>query len=451
MSKTQLAGMPVRALDASRGGRVARSMVAAVMAVLVATTAQAQLTSAQLKCETAAGKALGKFTGSKNKCVTKCLSTQRKAASPAYGPCFPPYTDPTESACITGNLKGAQAKAGATIAKGCAALASCPACYPTAPSSACTDASGANPYVQFVEGLIDASVVNVYCDEQGGGTPSKTDAKCEDGLSKALVKFAGSKAKCYAKCQSAANKAGMSGSAFGCDPTATEPATVTCIGTATTKANASIDKACFTAPATHPACYDGSGPRPNTAAGWTALAEALIDATTQKVFCTTTTTTTTTTSTTTTTCPAAPLAIMGALPSTNGRFNFAAGIGLPGANAGCTAAFTCTHACTLEELESVPQSQLAGLKDTTNTAVTSFWAIDPSADPLEQCNDDVSSHLNWEYATAHTSSRGEKVDLNPDGSLGGLDATPPPNAKPDMAHMMLQCNSSGMAWVGCCR
>src|SRR5262249_30287793 len=101
--------------------------------------------------------------------------------------------------------------------------------------------------------------------------------------------------------QSAANKVGMSGSAFGCDPTATEPATMTCIGTAITKANASIDKACFTAPATHPSCYDGSGLRPNTAAGWTALAEASVDATTRKVFCKTTATTTTTSTTTTTT------------------------------------------------------------------------------------------------------------------------------------------------------
>src|SRR5262249_51413574 len=157
--------------------------------------------------------------------------------------------------------------------------------------------------------------------------------------------------------------------------TATEQATVTCIGTATTKANASIDKACFTAPATHPACYDGSGPRPNTAAGWTALAEALVDATTQKVFCTTTTTTATTTSTTTTTCPAAPLAIMGALPSTPGRFNFNGQLGVPGADAACTTAFTCTHACTLQQLESVPTSQLMGLKDTTNMTVTIFWAI----------------------------------------------------------------------------
>jgi len=265
--------------------RLRVATIAAAGLCLVATTAQAQLTKDLLKCESGAGKSLSKFTGSKSKCVSKCLTTQRKAASPAFGPCFPPYTDPTESTCITGSLKGAQAKAGAAIAKGCAAAASCPTCYPTTPSPACSDASGANPYVQFVEGLFDALPANVYCVENGGGVPSKTDAKCEDGLAKALVKFVGSKSKCYANCQKAAQKAGMSGTAFGCDPTATDPTTVTCIGTATTKNNAAIDKACFTAPATAPACYDGSGSRPNTSAGWTALAEGAVDATTLKVFC----------------------------------------------------------------------------------------------------------------------------------------------------------------------
>ena len=70
---------------------------------------------------------------------------------------------------------------------------------------------------------------------------------------------------------------------------------------------------------------------------------------------------------------------------------------------------------------------------------TSFWAIDSSADPLQQCNDDVNSHQNWEYATAHTSSRGEKADLdNAAGTLGTLQTG-------------LQCNFSGNAWVGCCQ
>ena len=73
--------------------------------------------------------------------------------------------------------------------------------------------------------------------------------------------------------------------------------------------------------------------------------------------------------------------------------------------------------------------------------VTAFWAIDSSQPPLQQCEDDApgtGSKLNWEYATAHTSSRGEKVALNPDGSLGTV-------------QMSVFCSIGGtVAWVGCC-
>jgi hypothetical protein len=131
--------------------------------------------------------------------------------------------------------------------------------------------------------------------------------------------------------------------------------------------------------------------------------------------------------------------LKGALTSTPGRFNYNAMLGLPGANAACTTNFAGTHACTYQDLQNAAAGgDLKGLTDIMGMTVTSFWAIDSSAAALEQCNDDVNSHLNWEYATAHTASRGEKVALNPDGTLGPLQT-------------MLQCNFSGNAWVGCCQ
>jgi hypothetical protein len=134
--------------------------------------------------------------------------------------------------------------------------------------------------------------------------------------------------------------------------------------------------------------------------------------------------------------------LKGALASTPGRFNFNAMLGLPGANAACNTNFAGTHACTYQELQSAAASgDLKGLKDVTAMTVTSFWAIDSSATPLQQCQDDVQggSGLNWEYATAHTASRGEKVALdNAAGTLGSLT-------------MNLQCNFSGNAWVACCQ
>src|SRR5262249_35038371 len=113
--------------------------------------------------------------------------------------------------------------------------------------------------------------------------------------------------------------------------------------------------------------------------------------------------------------------------------------GLPGANAACNTSFGGTHACTYQDLQNAAAAgDLKGLNDITGKAVTSFWAIDSSADPLQQCNDDVNSKLNWEYATAHTMSRGEKVALTSDGPLGSPQTS-------------LQCNFSGNAWVGCCQ
>jgi hypothetical protein len=141
--------------------------------------------------------------------------------------------------------------------------------------------------------------------------------------------------------------------------------------------------------------------------------------------------------TTTTTLPGGS-ELLGALTPTPGRFNYNLMIGLPAANGACNTNFPGTHACSYPELQIAEAlGELAGLQDTAATPVTSFWAIDNSQPPLQQCQDDVASFLNWEYATAHTASRGQKVALNNGtGVLGPLQSS-------------LQCNFS-TAWVGCC-
>ena len=146
---------------------------------------------------------------------------------------------------------------------------------------------------------------------------------------------------------------------------------------------------------------------------------------------------------TTTTIPSAGGAVLqGALIPTPGRFNFNLMLGIPGANSACNTSFPGTHACTYAELQTAAAAgDLDGLRDTAGTAVTSFWAIDSSQPGLQQCVDDVAggSGLNWEYGTAHTPSRGQRVSLdNAAGTLGPLQSG-------------VQCNIAGTSWVGCCK
>ena len=160
-----------------------------------------------------------------------------------------------------------------------------------------------------------------------------------------------------------------------------------------------------------------------------------------------TTTTTTSSTTTTTLCTNVPTGtvVKGSLTASPGRFTYNATLGLNGANAACTANFPGSHPCTVSNLQSAPTTDLACLTDTASIAVTTFWAIDPAADPVTaQCFDDVLFNPmtqpghNWEYATAHTISRGQKLPLNNfNGTLGALQTG-------------LQCNGS-TAWVGCCQ
>jgi hypothetical protein len=152
------------------------------------------------------------------------------------------------------------------------------------------------------------------------------------------------------------------------------------------------------------------------------------------------------TGTTTTTVPTSRMTVKGSLTATAGRFNYNATLGLAGANAACNTSFAGTHACTLTEVQGAPATDLIGLRDTSNMVVTSLWAIDPTADPVTtQCCDDANftpctSAHNWEYGTAHTSSRGQFVTLdNTTGALGSIQTG-------------VFCAIGGTTrWVACCQ
>jgi hypothetical protein len=253
--------------------------MAVAVGLFAASTVLAQpagVTKDEVKCESGTGKALSKFVGSKSKCATKCFATARKTSGPYTG-CFgPAYADPATNTCIMDVVKGAEAKARASIVKAC--TKDCPECY--APSVCATG----EPFVQNTENLVDLQGPSVYCLESSNVTPSKTEAKCEDGLAKALAKFVSSKSKCYDKCNQNVFKAKIpEGSCT--PPNPSDPATVACIQKAETKNTQLVDKVCFTPPATPPACYDGSAFRPNSGAGWTTLVEGLVDGQIPQIAC----------------------------------------------------------------------------------------------------------------------------------------------------------------------
>ena len=233
----------------------------------------------EAKCEKGAGKALTKFVGSKAKCASKCLKLARKTSGP-YGPCMSPYPDPATNACIFDSLKGAEAKARASIVKSCAL--DCPECYTAQDANLCTTG---DPLVSDASSQTDLFGPIVYCLENGGTTPTPEQAKCEDGTAKGLVKFIGSKSKCYQKCNLNMLKGKIAPGS--CDPpTPADTATQACIFDplkgAEAKGAAALDKVCSGVPAATPPCY-GTGL--DTGAEWIALVEGAVDANIPDIAC----------------------------------------------------------------------------------------------------------------------------------------------------------------------
>src|SRR5262249_51527579 len=144
------------------------------------------------------------------------------------------YSDPTTNSCIFDTVKGAEAKASNIITKACndfltVGTNNCPECYSAAQ---CGSSGASNPWVQTSEGDADdpfgsqltAFPRRIYCTETAGTLPTSDEAKCEDGLSKALAKLISAKNKCYSKCLAAQYKVGGPRSVcFGPNPV--DPAT----------------------------------------------------------------------------------------------------------------------------------------------------------------------------------------------------------------------------------
>jgi hypothetical protein len=212
--------------------------------------------------------------------VQNCIKTCRK--TPPCGGCFGPgFTDPKTFNCVFDTTKGAEAKAAAAIVKACnpePGKDRCPEYYDPA---VCSVNSGLNPFVQMVESQVDPFGNLIYCTEALGNTPTKAAAKCEDTVSKTLVKFVGSKSKCYQKCNDNMLKGKIAPGS--CTPPASDVPTQQCITKAEDKAESGIDKVCETSvnPKNEkPACYTTQ-----TGNGWVTLVESNIDSTVPVIAC----------------------------------------------------------------------------------------------------------------------------------------------------------------------
>jgi hypothetical protein len=236
--------------------------------------------SDEAKCERGAGKALNKFVAAKSKCVVKCIATARKTSGPYDGCYGPAYTDPIVNACIYDSLKGAATKARAAIVKACAA--DCPECYTSQSADLC---STGDPFVTDTDDQSNTFGPQIWCLENGGTTPDKLQAKCEDGTSKALVKFIAKKAKCYEKCNLNMLKGKIPPDSC-TPPEPTDPATNTClfdpVKGAEAKGAAAIDKVCSGVPGALPPCHTGGR---TSGAGWIFVVEAAVDQNIPNIAC----------------------------------------------------------------------------------------------------------------------------------------------------------------------
>lgn len=225
-----------------------------------------------LKCQTGQSSTTAKFVSAKTKCVQKCITTARKTAGP-YTECKAPYGGDTAT-CIRGAEKGAEAKALAGIGKACEK--DCPDCYEADPPSNC----GAG-FVADAEDQVDTLSPLVYCLEAHGNTPTKDQAKCEDGVAKSLGKFFDSFGKCISSCvTNEFNGKIPPGSCHAGSPS--DMKTSECLSKADSKASEAIDKVCVTTPG-NPPCYSDVGL--DSGAEWIGLVRGGLAAASPATFC----------------------------------------------------------------------------------------------------------------------------------------------------------------------
>jgi len=247
--------------------------VLVVTAVIAAGSAHAQVSDAELACQAATAKAMGKFTSSRSKCITKCNQGARKGTNP-LSDCIPGAFAGTAAACA----EAAEEKAAETEVKKC--IRDCPECYDG--DGMCAPGDCACDSVELAEEVaaaIDLYSGFVYCDDSASGDGlTLAEARCQDGATKALASFVGKRLKCFQKCHQKVQKGDAPAGA--CDLPVSDPATLDCLATASANAAPAIDKRCGPVAGDPPECFG-----PLDGAGWAAEIASVVDGYDPEFFC----------------------------------------------------------------------------------------------------------------------------------------------------------------------
>jgi hypothetical protein len=249
-------------MDKFAKGALLGGLIAVAFGGVATAQLNPNLTAAELKCEAATSKSGGKYVGALSKCATKCqqgffkgdLVNYPGGASDCYDP---PYGGAT-ARCANGDgdplliPKSADAKFRTAMRKACdpafkvGSTADCPECYDAAGGNAgCGDAGYAGAHQQDIGNQVASFGPGVFC-KTTGATPA--EQKCQQNTAKVLSKHVASVDKCFDKCFKNASKSVVNGADCVPNPVLpNDPATQTCINTASGKATLGVDKLCTTA------------------------------------------------------------------------------------------------------------------------------------------------------------------------------------------------------------
>ncbi len=134
---------------------------------------------------------------------------------------------------------------------------------------------------------------------------------------------------------------------------------------------------------------------------------------------------------------------LGTLPGpTKGLWNYGTTLGVVGAEEACKTLFSSPTAkvCTPSDLLTAQsQGELATAVDTAGTTVTSWFALDTTANGALQCSDPRTGSIPWSYQTQDQQQGSKYLTVNPVGNISAVISQPDTGA-----------GCAQDRWVACC-